>query len=1111
MYLKRPGLIALLRKKSLALSCLLFVSILLGISCQRSGNPAREAKRIIARSGVEGGLVVHYQCGDGQLTSALKRNERYTVHGLDSDQENIADARTYFESAALNADVSVMEWDSPFLPYTDNLVNLFIAEKTPDVPMQEILRVLVPGGVALIAGKKTVKPRPQGMDEWNQTRYDHTNNGVSNDSVGPPRFLRWAAGPAHARSHEENSSTMAVVTANGRLFYIQDEGLIGVSDPRLPSDWKLIARDAFNGRLLWKRPIPEWGWQVWEQQKKEEIWTTKMAQRHQFPAGMARRLIARGDRAYMTLGYRAPVSVIDAASGKIIRTLEQTANTDEIVLVNDLLLVLQREVPAGDRNQKEEPENNPSRILAIDPDKGKTIWSLESPYIWQWSMVSDGERIFYYDGVNEMVHAVDLKTSRPLWQTPSTMQKINPAIYIGLTFVVQNGILFHMGQEQLQAYDARTGDVLWSKKGKGASAPVYHNQPSLFVTDGLLWMGGPGITEKGERMTGYDPGTGEEVRIVEPGYIITPGHHYRCFPPRATGRFIIMPKRGAEFIDLQGNESMKNDWLRGACRFGYLPSNGLFYVTPHQCFCYTGVLINGFNAFASGLEKSPGRSTRDAPRLVKGPAYRKAMSARNNKGLAQPWPMYRQNNERSGSSDADIPDRLVRRWSTNLEGKLVQPTLANGCLFIAEKSKNRIVCLDQDYGKQRWQFTADAEVDSPPTYHRGLLLFGCTDGWVYCLEADSGTLAWRYRIAPEERLIMDESRLQSAWPVHGSVIVLNDIVYAAAGRSSFLDGGIYLAGIDIYSGKPVCRGHYEGPHPDLTCRQGNGYYMDGAQNDLLVSDGEFIYLRQNKFDLELNHIPVEPTDRGYQPPVNKGKYKGLKGERNVGLHLFATGGMLDDSFWNRNYWMHSEIWPGYYIANQAPKAGQLITFDEQNTYAVKHYPRRNPHSPLNIPGKDGYLVFADRTETPLNLYDGSEETRPMDWLPTPMKVLKGGKLIGEEDPHHPAINFDKGPGFTRKTPPLWTQWHPTRFMAMSQAGNKLVLCGVPDKMPEDDPMAAFEGRLGARLVILDTRDGKTLGVFEMDEVPVFDGISIEGDRIYMAAADGNILCLGKEN
>ena len=38
-----------------------------------------------------------------------------------------------------------------------------------------------------------------------------------------------------------------MVSAAGRLFYILDEGPIGVADKRLPQKWALVARDAFSG------------------------------------------------------------------------------------------------------------------------------------------------------------------------------------------------------------------------------------------------------------------------------------------------------------------------------------------------------------------------------------------------------------------------------------------------------------------------------------------------------------------------------------------------------------------------------------------------------------------------------------------------------------------------------------------------------------------------------------------------------------------------------------------------------------------------------------------------------------------------------------------------
>ena len=1074
-------------------------------SCRYSGDPARQAGRILERSGVSGGLVVHFDCGDGRFTAGLNAGERYTVHGLDGDTAEIRAAQTYLVSSGLDGPVTVMHWERSFLPYSDNLVNLFISEAAPDVGMEEVMRVLVPGGVAMIGGKKVVKPWPEGMDEWRQSRYDHTNNGVSKDTVGPPKQLRWTAGPLHARSHEENSSTMAVVTSGGRVFSIQDEGLTGISDPRLPSQWRLVARDAFNGKLLWKRDIPEWGWQVWERQKREGFWSTSMAQRHQFPAGMERRLIARDDRVYMTLGYRAPVSVLDAATGDVVRTLDQTENTDEIVLVDDMLLVLQREVPAGDRNREVAPVENPSVIKAVDPESGKTLWQVSSGFVWQWSLVSDGERVFYYDAANERVHAADLTTGEPLWHSSSEREQIESTQYIGMTFIVHESSLIYMGPGRIAAFDTGSGDVLWTMKGKGARAPVSHNQPSMFVHHDLLWLGGPRSTREGEVMTGCDPFTGREVRTVEAGFLINMGHHYRCYPPRATDQFIIFPRRGAEFMDLEGEEHMRHDWLRGACRFGFIPGNGLLYVTPHPCFCYPGVMLHGFNALSSGSEGTAVSAGADDRGPIRGPAYGKAVAARDLPGSAEPWPMYRHNNARSGSTGAAVPAELERLWEADLGGRLTQPVAAGGSLYVSDRSGSRVISLDQRTGEIRWQFVAGAEVDSPPTYHRGLLLFGCTDGWLYCVDAASGDLAWKYRVAPGDRLVMDEGRLQSAWPVHGSVIVLDGIVYGSAGRSSFLDGGIYLEGLDVYSGAPVHRGHYEGPYPDLTERVDLGYSIEGALNDLLVTDGEFIYLRQNKFDLELNHIPVDPIHRE-PPPGTKGR--GDKGDRDVGMHLFATGGMLDDSFWNRNFWMHSERWPGYYIGNQAPKSGQLVVFDRENTYAVKHYVYRNPHSPMNIPGRDGYLVYADPNETPVNLYDGTEETLPLEWLPTPIKVLEGRRMLAEETLDYPAVNFDKGPGFTRRTPPLWMQWHPVRFMAMSQAGDRLVLCGIPDEMPEEDPLAAFEGRLGARLVILDAEGGETLGVFALDDPPVFDGISIGAGQIYLSTESGKILCLG---
>ena len=52
------------------------------------------------------------------------------------------------------------------------------------------------------------------------------------------------------------SSFSACVSADNKVFYIFDEG--STYSPYLPCRWKLVARDAFSGVLLWKRSIDPW-------------------------------------------------------------------------------------------------------------------------------------------------------------------------------------------------------------------------------------------------------------------------------------------------------------------------------------------------------------------------------------------------------------------------------------------------------------------------------------------------------------------------------------------------------------------------------------------------------------------------------------------------------------------------------------------------------------------------------------------------------------------------------------------------------------------------------------------------------------------------------------
>ena len=95
---------------------------------------------------------------------------------------------------------------------------------------------------------------------------------------------------------------------------------------------------------------------------------------------------------------------------------------------------------------------------------------------------------------------------------------------------------------------------------------------------------------------------------------------------------MIWPKRGAEFIDLQGDNHMRNDWLRAPCFGGVMPANGLLYVPSSQCFCYPGVLVSGFLAMSA--EAAEELEPVAQANLQRGPAYGQTLAPRPSSRLA---------------------------------------------------------------------------------------------------------------------------------------------------------------------------------------------------------------------------------------------------------------------------------------------------------------------------------------------------------------------------------------------------------------------------------------------------------------------------------------------
>ena len=1049
----------------------LVLAVMVGVGCAAAPvsaagkvDPASraEAARILAATGVRGGLVVHVGCGDGKLTAALRADDRYLVHGLDADAAKVHAAQEHIRSLGLYGPVSADRWTmAPQLPYTDGLVNLVVASEGSGVADAEVQRVLAPGGVAYVqrSGQwtKTVKPWPAALDAWTHALYDASNNAVGHDTVvGPPHHVRWVAGPLNARHHESLASITVVVSAAGRLFTIIDEA--PAASILLRPQWALVARDAFSSVVLWKRPISRW--------------EPHLRGFRSGPPELSRRLVAHGDRVVATLGLREPVQVLDAASGQTLATFKGTEGTEEIRLHDGVLFLVVS--PAARRGAI---ASAPAKsLMALDAATGREVWRRADVPVQPTSVAVGGGRLVYVD--DGAVVALDAKTGREHWRTPRAVAKKRPG-WSAPTVVASGDVVLCADRQakpastldestgkkiarwmadggypgDLVAYAAATGKELWRCR----CAEGYHAPVDVFVIDGIVWVGQSRARHGPDFTVGRDLHSGKIVRRIpaEKAFKTTMPHH-RCHRNRATTRYLVTGRTGVEFIDVATGEARRHHWVRGTCQFGTLPSNGLLYAPPHSCACYIEAKLTGFLALAPASEK-PSPPTAASLRLERGPAYAAIGNRQSAVGNSSDWPTYRHDAARSGSTTVPVPAKLHVLWKAALGGRISSPVVAEGVALATSVDAHGVYALDARTGKPRWRFTAGGRVDSPPTVAQGLAVFGSADGCVYAVRLADGQLAWRFQAAPEARRIVAFGQLESPWPVHGSVLVENGVVTFAAGRSSYLDGGIHLYRLSLHTGAVLShhtaysRDPKTGEQPDEPIM----FEMPGGLPDVLSSDGTRVYMRRLAF-----HASSLAPEKSHP-------------------HLYSPAGFLNGDWWHRTYWIYGDHfysgYIGWYFAGRENAAGRLLCLDDATVYGFGY----KPSFYRGATGRQ-YHLFA---------------TRKAD-LPDP--GAPNYQRANRDYPHRGGGKF--------KVKFTWQKDVPLLGRAMVLAKDTLFVAGPPSKATTS--FLAYEGKKGVALIAVAAADGATLGEYSLGALPVHDGMAVAQGRLFVSLENGVLLCLG---
>jgi len=202
--------------------------------------------------------------------------------------------------------------------------------------------------------------------------------------------------------------------------------------------------------------------------------------------------------------------------------------------------------------------------------------------------------------------------------------------------------------------------------------------------------------------------------------------------------------------------------------------------------------------------------------------------------LAEDWPTYMHDNHRSGvTSEALVLDDLDEGWvytspavpqiawdgghpwdsyASNLQVPMRDfdtaffVSVVGDSVYFGSSVTDSVHCLDAGTGRQKWFFTTNGPVRYPPSYYDEKLYFGSDDGYVYCIDAQDGSLIWKYSPSGDTRLIGNNGSLIPMWPIRTGTAVVDGNVYFAASLVPWK--GSYLCSLDAATGSDVGPGRY---------------------------------------------------------------------------------------------------------------------------------------------------------------------------------------------------------------------------------------------------------------------------------------------------------------
>ena len=545
------------------------------------------ARRIVQESGKSAGCCLLIDAGDGRLAYQLAKQSDMSVYCVEADAQSAASLRESMDAAGLyGVRVTVHHGSLRRIVYPDYFADLIVmsdvtADALKAVSPQGLYRVLRPcGGVAYFPSERAeggsaairdwlarcgaqkneiveldtsvrvVRGKLPGAGNWTHQYANAARTGCSTDErVRLPVKLLWFGKPGPARFIPRHWRGPAPLCVDGRLFVV--------------GQFSLMAVDAYNGRQLWRRDLPNVG--RWPMHSKGS------------------NVAADREGVYLVTGKTC--LRLNPATGETMQTIALPPPPEDLLegqaksLVWSYLAVTDRHI-LGSMGKSDVQGRC---VFVLDKSDGKARWVYTANgAVSNNALTVDDNRVYLI----EQTAAADVARAKRRGQDIApgaalvaldardgrTVYRTREGISGRSELWLSQDVLLATGRRGMSGYEAGSGKLLYSRDANISRFPV-------IVGDTIY-----------AQPLAYDLRTGaQKMRrhpLTEEKTPWTMNRGYGCGAVSGAPNLLMFRSATLGFYDLAGDTGIHNfGGVRAGCYINAIAANGLVLMPPADAAC----------------------------------------------------------------------------------------------------------------------------------------------------------------------------------------------------------------------------------------------------------------------------------------------------------------------------------------------------------------------------------------------------------------------------------------------------------------------------------------------------------------------------------------------